>query len=234
MKTDSTSGLCIKQIVTVAISTILITIITAQVFMNNQNLQTASIDEIKIEEVQEEVQVAQTEERDSTVTSRESEERIVEEQTIQNNYISIDEIEISRDIDLTQRCGVSKEDFQILMDGTSEFFSENSGTIYDLCEQYEINEIFFCGLIVAESGWNIASNHSSTNNYISMMSGGRLIHYETPEDGLEAAARLLHEDYLSEDGCYYNGATIAGVKTRFCPNSTTWVGLVYGCMSQIV
>ena len=73
------------------------------------------------------------------------------------------EITISKDMDLTVRCNVSREDFITLMAGvradTSGFFEENSDIIYDLCEKYEINEIFFCGLIAAESGWNIASNH---------------------------------------------------------------------------
>ena len=34
---------------------------------------------------------------------------------------------------------------------TSGFFYENSDTIYDLCQRYELNEVFFCGLIAAES-----------------------------------------------------------------------------------
>ena len=153
-------------------------------------------------------------------------------------YITIDEITISRNMDLTKRCGVSKEDFKILLTNlrpdTTGFFEENSDTIYDLCEKYEINEIFFCGLIAAESGWKIASNHRNTNNFVSMMSKGKLIRYDTPEEGLEAAAKLLHDRYLTEGGSYYNGKTLSGVQIRYCPNSSTWVGLVYGCMNVIV
>ena len=74
-------------------------------------------------------------------------------------------------MDLTVRTGLSKEDFITLMTNmsadTSGFFEENASLIYDYCEQYQINEIFFCGLIVAESGWNIAPNHRKTHNYIS-------------------------------------------------------------------
>ena len=177
-----------------------------------------------------------TAERQLETTSRGSEERVIEEPKKQ--YISIDEIEISRDMDLTARCGISKEDFKTLMEDLrvdySGFFAENAETIYDLCEKYEINEIFFCGLIAAESGWDVASNHRNTHNYISMMSGGRLIRYDSDAEGLEAAARLLHEDYLSEDGAYYYGTSIYDVQTRFCPGSSTWVGLVFGCMNYIV
>ncbi len=163
--------------------------------------------------------------------------RAGQERQIEKIYISIDEMTISKDMDLSKRCGISKEDFKILMANlktdTSEFFKENSDIIYDLCEKYEINEIFFCGLIAAESGWNIESNHRNTNNYISMMSKGRLIRYSSTNEGLEAAAKLLHNNYLSSDGAYYHGATLSGVQKCFCPEST-WVKLVYNCMEQIV
>ena len=116
---------------------------------------------------------------------------------------------------------------------TSGFFENNSDIIYDLCQKYELNEIFFCGLIAAESGWNIVSSHRNTNNYISMMSKGRLISYSSVEEGLEAAAKLLHNSYLSSGGSYYYGTTLSCVQKEFCPEST-WVDLIYGCMEQIV
>jgi len=164
------------------------------------------------------------------------EEEVVEE--IVPITTPIEEVRISKDMDLTVRTGVSREDFIILMSGvkqdTSNFFKENAGMIYDVCEKYQLNEIFFCGLIAAESGWKIASSHRNANNYISMMSKGKLIRYASSEEGLEAAAKLLHNRYLTPDGSCYYGKTLASVQRRFCPNSSTWVGLVYGCMKQVV
>ncbi len=209
------------------------------------------------ENMAEEVQVAELSEefeRDITLTTRSEVERKVDltsrseiERNIISNvagasenlkYKTIDEIEISRNMDLTQRCGISRQDFITLMENLkvdySGFFGENAGIIYDLCEKYEINEIFFCGLIAGESGWNICSNHKNTNNYISMMSGGKLIKYATPEEGLEAAAKLLHNKYLTPGGGCYYGKTLSSVQKCFCPNSSTWVGLIYGCMKQVV
>ena len=140
-------------------------------------------------------------------------------------------------MDLTKRTGLSREDFIKLMSrvkaDTSGFFEDNAGEIYDLCEEYSINEIFFCGLISAESGWNIASNHRSTHNYISLMKNGQLISYSSVSEGLEVAAKKLHYNYLTPGGKFYHGKTLAGVKTCFCPSST-WVDLVYGRMKQIV
>ena len=134
--------------------------------------------------------------------------------------------------------GLSKEDFITLISGVkadiSGFFEENAGTIYDLCEEYSINEIFFCGLISAESGWNIANNHRKTHNYISLMKNGKLINYSTVEEGLRVAAQKLHTNYLTPGGKFYYGKTLSAVKTKFCPASSTWVSLVYGRMKQII
>ncbi len=153
-------------------------------------------------------------------------------------YNSIDEIVISPNMDLTVRCNVSREDFITLIAGvradTSGFFEENAGIIYDLCEKYQINEIFFCGLISAESGWNIAGNHRRTHNYISLMGNGGLIQFASVEQGLEKAASTLHYNYLSPGGRFYNGKNLAGVRTRFCPVNPNWTNLVYGRMKQII
>ena len=152
-------------------------------------------------------------------------------------YISIKDVKISKTMDLSKRTGLSREDFIKLISrvkaDTSGFFEKNAGKIYDLCEKYSINEIFFCGLISAESGWNIAANHRRTHNYISLMSGGKLIHYSSVDSGLEVAAQKLHYNYLTPGGKFYHGKTLAGVKKCFCP-SASWVNLVYGRMKQIL
>ena len=183
-------------------------------------------------------ELAIQEEIDIEEVKRQIEENKYVEPINTTKYITIDQVRISRDMDLTQRCGISKEDFKTLMNNlrtdSSGFFKTNSDTIYDVCEKYSINEIFFCGLIAGESGWNISGNHRRTNNYISMMSGGRLISFSSPAEGLEAAAKLLHTKYLSEGGQFYCGKTLAGVKKRFCPASSTWTNLIYTCMSKIV
>lgn len=170
----------------------------------------------------------------SEVNRKENKEKIEEEQ----NYIKPKDVTISKNMDLTKRTGLSKEDFKEviknLKQDKSKFFYNNADTIYDLCEKYQINEIFFCGLISAESGWNIASNHRSTHNYISLMSKGKLIKYSSTEEGLEVAAKKLHQNYLTPGGKFYGGKTIAGVQKRFCPASTTWDDLVYSGMKYIL
>lgn len=154
------------------------------------------------------------------------------------NYIPVSEVTISPTMDLNVKTGLSKDDFITLISNcradTSGFFEENAGLIYDLCQIYNINEIFFCGLISAESGWDIASNHRRTYNYISLMSGGGLIQFSSVEDGLENAAKALHNNYLTPGGKFYRGSTLEGIRTIFCPVNPDWTNLVYGRMQQII
>ena len=85
------------------------------------------------------------------------------EQDEETKSIGKIKVSISKGMDLTKRTGLSKEQFKKLIKNvpqdSSKFFYNNADTIYDLCANYQINEIFFCGLISAESGWNIAGNH---------------------------------------------------------------------------
>ena len=170
-----------------------------------------------------------------------AEENIIEEipevvPEPEETHVEISDVTISKDMNLTERTGLLKEDFVELINGlekdTSGFFKENAEKIYDLCEQYSINEIFFCGLIAEESGWNIAANHRRTNNFISLMSNGRLLSYSSVDEGL--AAQKLHNNYLESTGKFYHGQTLSGVKVAFCPASSTWVDAVYGRMKTIL
>ncbi len=189
-------------------------------------------------------------EKDITVVSieeekpaeEENQEEQAEQEEVPNeeiqNYVSIDQVTISVDMDLTQRTGLSRDDFITLMAGvkadTSGFFEENAGLIYDMCEKYQLNEIFFCGLISAESGWNIAANHRRTHNYISLMSRSGLIQFASLEEGMEKAAKTLHDRYLTPGGSFYYGNTLNAVRTKFCPANPGWTNLVFGRMSQII
>jgi len=226
-----------------AIVSIFIVILQLKQIENKTKLamQNESNQEIKKEEkvAENTKEVKNGRETKEQVTSRNSSTKSRKAENVnQKIYTKIEDIKISKDMDLTIRTGVSKEDFKKIISNvkydTSKFFYDNSDKIYDLCKEYQINEIFFCGLISVESGWNIASNHRRTHNYISLMTKKGLISYDSVEEGLIAAAKALHNNYLTEGGKFYHGKTLYGVKTKFCPASSTWVELVYGRMQQIM
>lgn len=247
MKEDKKTVISIKGIIYVVVAVMLLAL-TANLFTCNTSTRVAeTTNSITNEEDNAQISVAkQINEQEVTsrgqetprVNAQENEEITVqEEQVEQEKYITLENVSISKDMDLTIRTGLSKQDFKNLIatvkEDKSKFFFNNSDIIYELCKKYEINEIFFCGLISAESGWTIATNHRNTHNYISLMSKGKLIKYNSVEEGLEIAAKTLHNKYLTKGGTFYKGKTLAAVKIRFCPASSTWVDLVYGRMKQI-
>lgn len=202
------------------------------------NMVVTSRNEVERASKEEKVQVATKSKKNTTKkvtkTKKSNTTKKIEQK---ETKIETNNIKISKNMDLTKRTGLSKEQFKLVMKNlkqdTSKFFYNNADTIYEVCEKYQINEIFFCGLISAESGWHIAGNHRRTHNYISLMSKGKLIKYSSTKQGLEVAAQKLHNNYLTPGGKFYGGKTLYGVKKKFCP-SGTWVDLVYGRMSQVM
>ena len=203
---------------------------------NNENSKIAQQEEETILQAVQQEYMVEEQQSIEIVQNNEYEEYIEVEQN--ENYKTIKEIKISKSMNLTERTGLSKEDFKLLISRVKQdktkFFYNNSDYIYDICKEYQINEIFFCGLISAESGWEIVESHRNTHNYISLMSKGKLIRYSSVEEGLRVAAQKLHQNYLSEGGKYYNGKTLVAVKINFCPNSSKWINLVYSGMKQII
>ena len=113
MNNDSTCGLKIKQIIAMLASLVIIATIS-QAFIFNQREIKVATEEIEVENIIEQAEVRNNFERKIEGTTRSSSERIIEENNQEEQavqYISIEEITISKDMDLTQRCGISKEDF---------------------------------------------------------------------------------------------------------------------------
>lgn len=228
-------------ILTIIISVMTVSLMQEKLAQDKVRAEEAELEKVAVEEGKIAVEIMDVQNDINEYfheTARSIDRKELEEILNPVQTTKIEDVTISRDMDLTVRTGLSREDFIKLMTDLkpdiSGFFETNAGLIYDYCEQYQINEIFFVGLISAESGWNIAQNHRNTHNYISLMSSKGLIRYESVESGLETAAKVLHEKYLTPGGAFYYGPTLSGVKTRFCPASATWVDLVYGRMKQVI
>lgn len=162
-------------------------------------------------------------------------EQPTEEYVEVKEYIKIEDVKISFDMDVSKTTGLSKEDFitfvQNMKCDRTGILAKNAGWIWECCQKYSVNEIFVLGVCGIESAWCSAPQHQNTHNYSSLMSGGRLIPYATDEAGFEAMIKLLGERYLTPGASFYHGATITGVGTCYC-NPTSWPGKVYTCMQQ--
>lgn len=165
----------------------------------------------------------------SKQTSQEEYEEIIE-------YIKLEDVKISFDMDVSKTTGLSQEDFVYLVQNMkcdkTGILEKNAAWIWECCQKYSVNEIFVLGICGIESAWCSAPQHQNTHNYSSLMKGGKLISYASDEAGFEAMIKLLGQKYLSPKGSLYHGATITGVGTCYC-NTTTWPNKVYTCMQKV-
>ena len=153
-------------------------------------------------------------------------------------YKSIEEIEISRDMDLTKTLGISREDFcELLADFKYDyngFYNANAGLIWDLAQKYQVNELFVCGVFGLESYYGSSKNHIATHNYGSIMNrDGKLKQYADDADGIEANFELFANCYLAPEGKYYKGVTLDSIGDTYCPptpGASSWSDKVYSCM----
>lgn len=120
-------------------------------------------------------------------------------------YKSLDEVKISRDMNLTETTGLSKEDFCELLANFkydyAGFYERNAGAIWDLSQKYKVNEVFICGVFALESYYGADDRHVNTHNYGSIMNkDGKMVRYATDEEGIEANFKLFANCYLNPEG----------------------------------
>lgn len=157
-------------------------------------------------------------------------------------YKTLEEVSISRDMDLTETTGLSREDFCELLANFEYdyegFYERNAGLIWDLSQEYQVNEIFICGVFALESYYGSSDKHISAHNYGSIMTGnGKLQKFENDAEGIEVNFKLFAECYLSPEGKYYKGVTLDSIGDTYCPptkDCPSWAGKVYSCMQKFL
>lgn len=143
---------------------------------------------------------------------------------------------ISYDMDINEPCRLSKEDFVDLLNNMkydyNGVFARNAETIWELEQEYRVNALFVCGIAAYESLWCSSGPATATNNFTSQMTSSGLIYYETEEKCFRATFENLANNYLDEDGLYYNGKNIISVNTFYCPGRYDWSSNVALCMKM--
>ncbi len=207
----------------------------AQVEKLEVEIVTAPEKTIETAEVVKETETKETEE------AAEAEEK-VEDAEPEMLYKSLDEVKISRDMDLTQTTGLSKEDFRDLLADFkydyAGFYKQNAGLIWELSQKYQVNEIFLCGVFALESYFGSDDRHVNAHNYGSIMNKyGELVRYASDAEGIEANFKLFANCYLSTKGKYYKGVNIDSIGDTYCPPTPecpSWADKVYCCMQYFL
>ena len=203
--------------------------------VSNAMLQVLKEPHVEILEVYTVTAAAETVAESETVEAAETVE--VEESEPEMVYKSLEEVKISRNMDLTETTGLSREDFCELLANFkydyAGFYERNSGLIWDLSQKYQVNEIFISGVFALESYFGADDGHISIHNYGSIMNKkGKMVRYASDSEGIEANYKLFANCYLDKNGKFYKGVTLDSIGNTYCNSS--WAGQVYSCMKYFL
>ncbi len=154
---------------------------------------------------------------------------------------------LSFDMKLNKPSGLSLEQFKKIFANdskdTKKVFQNNAQYFYYAEKQYNVNGIFLAAVAIHESGWGGSSIASDKNNLF-----GYGAYDSSPYDsaykfsnyseGIDLLARVFAKYYLNPegteiydgikaDGCYYHGATLTGVNTKYATDKNWAKGVYY-------
>ena len=138
-------------------------------------------------------------------------------------FTGTDSFALSVREDVTLSCGLSEEELALGLLGelrslAPEFISAE--------EKYSVNAVFLAAVAALESGWG---KFCFRPNNIFGWSGKN---FDSKEECIDFVASKIAEHYLSEDGKYYNGKTVAGVNICYNGNAF-WERKVLDIMAMI-
>lgn len=123
--------------------------------------------------------------------------------------------------DVTKESNISTEEMTKILEGTS---LQKLAPAFTECEKkYGVNAIFLCSIAALESNWGNSRRAVEDNNYtgLGVYSDTAVgINSDTPEGNIHATAQRLAENYLKEDGMFYNGLSVFAVNTKYCVGCT--------------
>ena len=153
---------------------------------------------------------------------------------------------------LNQSSGLTLNDYKKIFTGLPEdknkIFENNAEVFYNIDKKYNINGIFLASIAIHESGWGssqIANDKKNLFGYGSYDSTPyeSSFTFQDYNEGIETVAKSLVKYYLNPPGTkiydgetasalYYNGATLAGVNTRYASDQD-WYKKVYSYMELL-
>ena len=158
---------------------------------------------------------------------------------------------LSMNMALNKPSGLSIEQFKkVLTDSkdTNKIFTNNAQYFYYIEKQYNINGIFVAAVGIHESAWGTSKLALEKKNlfgygaYDSNPYNGAY-NFSDYSESIDLLARVFVKYYLNPKGTsiyggekatgsYYNGATLAGVNTRYASDKN-WANSVYKYMQYL-
>lgn len=84
-------------------------------------------------------------------------------------------------------------------------------------EQYQVNGLLIASIVALESSWgrsSLAISHNNLTGYVGR--DGNYYLFNDWGSSLEETFRLIGEEYISEDGLFYNGRSVGDINIKYC------------------
>mgnify|MGYP003290890030 CR=1 FL=1 len=142
-------------------------------------------------------------------TMEEVEEVIVE---IEKNY------NLTLTTDLRTKSNLHAIDYDTMLQGTN---LEGIGKAIEQAEQnYSVNGLYLMGLCIVESGWGTSPFAINRNNLVGWNAvdnnPSQATTFESKEDCILHVAQKLQQNYLTENGAYFEGYTAPDIDVHYC------------------
>lgn len=121
--------------------------------------------------------------------------------------------------------------------GNAKNFIPYASALITAEQKYQVNVFFLLGVEALESGWVTSAISRNCNNLGGVRetsahpsngcgrnSGGGFAYFSSVNEFIDYHAKMLHNNYLTPGGAYYNGPTPAGVVKSYCPGCSNWPG----------
>lgn len=156
---------------------------------------------VKLIEEQAEIEIQKRKE-----IKKEIEERFVEETVVYPNF---------NPYDVSEPSNINKEQILQMLDGTALTTLVDAFYWYE--QEYRVNAIFVASIVALESSWgrsSLAISHNNLTGYIGR--SGEYYYFQDWGENLEETFRLISEEYIMEDGLFYNGKSTWNINQRYC------------------
>ena len=119
---------------------------------------------------------------------------------------------------LLEPSNITREEVYIMLEGTALQTLSNAYVYME--ELYGVNAIYLMSLSAEESGWGRSQLAITHNNIGGIKSSNGWMYFSDWGECLDYKARLLKNQYLSENGYYFNGYSIWNVNIKYCEQNT--------------
>lgn len=139
---------------------------------------------------------------------------------IQENQEEIEQCKIERIFnpnDVTIPSNLTIDEIHKMLEGTN--LDQLSETFLECEKEYEINAVFLMSIAAHESYWGNSRRAREDHNYTGygvFSDYAEGINADKGEDNIRHTAMKLRENYLNEDGKYYNGVRVCDVHKLYC------------------